>query len=387
MLNLAVRVPAVDVALVDLDLDAHTVWDRLRVDAPVAYVPAVGLTMVTRHDDVDRVCRDTATFSAETPDGPLVRTLGPNFMHADGCRHLDIRNVLAPLLRARTFREHHEVWLRDLAGVLAAGLAGRHEVDLVGEYAHPLSVALLARLSGVEADAVTYERWFRAIAGGVSNFEQDPDRTAAAQEAGEQIDQVIRRTASSSRPDGAVRVLMAAGCTPQQVSSTVKLLIIGGLQEPRDLLGFCVLGLLDTGQWSPDLLDRGLIPVVVEEGSRWGSPVGTVTRTVVRDTVFFGHHLEAGTPVAAVIASANHDPDRWVAPHDFALDRALGPHWAYGAGAHACVGAAAARSLVRIALEELLRSLPELVLAAQPLVRGYEFRGPDRVLVSTGGTP
>jgi cytochrome P450 len=377
--SVAAAAPVVDISLDRLESAPLAVWAALRRDAPVAYVPCLRLTLLTRYDDVERVCRDAEHFSAAVPDGPLSRAVGPNFMHADGADHRRVRELLASLLRARPLREAHEGWLRARAADLVADLAARPAADLVADYAHPLAGALLAALTGVRADAATYERWFRGIAAGAGNFEADPAKDAQARLAGAEIDAAI--TAAEAAPGTLVAAMTAAGFTPVEVSSTVKLFVIGGLQEPRDLLGFSALGLLEGGGWNAELVTNGALPAVIEEAARWGSPVGTVTRTVRHDVRVGDVELVAGTRVAAVLASANHDPARWTDPGRFEPARGEGPHLAYGAGLHTCVGAATARFLVRVAMEELLRGLPDLRLLEPPEVVGYEFRGPRRVLV------
>jgi cytochrome P450 len=361
----------VHLSVARLEREPLEVWQELRSDAPVAHVPELGLTLVTRWQDVDRVCRDTAVFSAETTDGPLSQTLGANFMHADGEEHLVVRQHLVPLLRAGAMRERHEGWLRDEAQRLTRELG--QTCDVMAELAHPLASALLSRITGVAAAEVTFERWFRALAAGVGNFEGDDDKHRLAQVVCDEIDEAVR-----SVQVGMVPELLRLGLTFAQVSSTVKLFIIGGLQEPRDLLGFTVWGMAESGTWG----DPSCLAGAIEEAARWGSPVGTVTRTVVTDTELSGHHLVAGTRVAAVLAAANHDPDRWGRPERFDPARGEGAHAAFSAGPHACVGAAASRLLVRVALQELMRAAPSLSLVEMPTASGYEFRGPNRVLVS-----
>ena len=367
-----------------LDTEPLAVWQELRAHSPVAYVPGLSLTLVTRYDDVERVCRDAAFFGAQTPDGPLTQTLGPNFMHADGAAHGETRQLVVPLLRARALRGRHEGWLRAMARDLAARLALRTGFDVMADYAHPLAVALLSRITGVQASEQTYERWFRALSAGASNFENDPDKQAGADTVCAEIDEAVARSARDARGSGLVSILTEHGCRLAMIASTMKLCIIGGLQEPRDLLGFCVLGLIESGRWVPDVAQDRRLPRAIEEAARWGSPVGTATRTVVADTTLAGYLLPAGTRVAAVLASANHDPRRWHQPQRFDPDRREGAHVAYGSGPHTCVGAAAARLLVRIAVEELARGCGDLRVAEPPEIRGFEFRGPIRVLLGTG---
>jgi cytochrome P450 len=124
--------------------------------------------------------------------------------------------------------------------------------------------------------------------------------------------------------------------------------------------------------------DGALVGGAVEEALRWHSPVGTQTRQVVRDTELAGVPLTAGTPVAAVLASANQDERHWDRPERFDIHR-RGAHAAFGLGPHHCAGAPLARHEVVEPLRLLLEWLPGLRLdeeAGEVRARGWEFRAP-----------
>jgi cytochrome P450 len=349
----------------------------LREQAPVVEVPALGLTLVTRHDDVRWVCETPDLFSAETPDGPLTRTLGPNFMHSDGDLHVAVRRALAPALRGGTVRSQHETWLRSRTRELVSSSAERF--DVMSVLAFPLAAEAISRISGVVASPEQWHQWFQGLAAGVGNFEGDAAKQAAADACSAEIAAAV--AAAERSDEGLVAVLTRAGFETEVVLSTVKLLVIGGVQEPRDLLGFAVWGLIESDQWAGVVEDRSLLTAAVEEAARWGSPVGTVTRTTTQDVGIGQAQLPAGTAVGAVLASANRDPLQWPDPDRFDLSR-TGGHLAYGAGPHLCIGGALARVLVRVILDELMELRPALGLACSPVATGWEFCSPGAVEVT-----
>lgn len=155
-------------------------------------------------------------------------------------------------------------------------------------------------------------------------------------------------------------------------------MILGGMQEPRDLIGMTLIALLsDPEAFESVQTDRGLLRIAVEESLRCFSPVGTLTRQTKRPVEIAGVQLPEGAMVAAVIASANRDERRFSDPDRFDLRRNSGPHLAFGIGPHFCIGAALARLEATIALNALL-DFPGLQLVPDkpPMVRGWEFRGP-----------
>jgi len=173
--------PDLDVAVDALHADPLPVWAWLRRNRPVARIPALGVTVVTRWCDVDRVTRDAEVFSAAVPGSPLVSTIGPNMLHAQGAEHLRMRGLLSGLMRVRRLRDEHEPALRQRAADLLAALGPYGHADIMRELALPLASLLLERLVGLlDLAQQTLGRWLRGIAAGAGNFERDPGKAREA---------------------------------------------------------------------------------------------------------------------------------------------------------------------------------------------------------------
>ena len=67
---------AESITVEDLERDPYPIYERLRDEDPVAYVPSVGLWLVTRWDDVQHIATHPELFTAEVDSSPLARTLG-----------------------------------------------------------------------------------------------------------------------------------------------------------------------------------------------------------------------------------------------------------------------------------------------------------------------
>jgi len=84
------------------------------------------------------------------------------------------------------------------------------------------------------------------------------------------------------------------------------------------------------------------------------------------------------------LGAANRDPSVFTDPDRFDIERAnLRRHLGFATGAHSCAGFNLAKAEARIAIEELLKSLPKLTIVESdsgPL-RGYEFRQPAALTV------
>ncbi len=107
------------------------------------------------------------------------------------------------------------------------------------------------------------------------------------------------------------------------------------------------------------IADPQLLDGAVEELLRLAAPVQGLARTTTRDVERHGRTIPAGRKVLLLYGSANRDP-REFGPTAEELDvtREIRAMLTFGYGAHHCLGAAAARLMARVALEELLTRCP-----------------------------
>ena len=297
--------------------------------------------------------------------------------------------MLDPSLRPRAVEASTPGLVEPLVERLLDGLEGRDEAELMAEYFEPVSVLGLGQVLGLgHLSGDTLRRWFHGLAEGAINFEDDPARWAVADATGAEIDRelapVLERL--DAEPDSSTISVMlqhAEGSFEERVAQilpTLKVILLGGMQEPGHAGGTTLVGLLLSGQAgevaaAPD----ALVPQAVEEGLRWVSPIGTQTRRTRVPVELGDVALPAGANLGVLVSSANRDEEVWGSDADrFDLHRARRTHAAFGFGPHFCSGHHFSRVQLRIALRRLLERYPALALHPDrpPVFTGWEFRAP-----------
>ena len=109
--------------------------------------------------------------------------------------------------------------------------------------------------------------------------------------------------------------------------------------------------------------DEEGIPLAVRELLRYDSPVQYTGRRVATEFTLHGTTLKRGDLVIAMIGAANRDPDRFVDPDTFDVERRAGSHLSFGSGPHVCIGAGLSLLEADVVLRAVLRRWPALALA------------------------
>ena len=237
----------------DLERDPYPVYARLRAESPVAWVPAVGLWLVTRAADVEFVTTRPDLFSAHVDGSPLDRSFGgPTILTVDGERHLDLRRSLDATYKPRVVASYIDELVTPIAeAALAAVLESPgNRAELMASYFEPISVLSLGAVLGLgHVPAETLQDWFHGLAMGAINFEGDPGRQRISDATAARIDAELRPLMESLQgsPDGStIASMLTVGRmrTIEEVMPSLKVIILGGMQEPGHAAGSCLAGLL-----------------------------------------------------------------------------------------------------------------------------------------------
>lgn len=391
------------VTMDELNEDPHAVHDRLRKEAPVAFVPAVGLHVASTREACMQIAKDGENWTTViAPAGE--RSFGKGtVLAANGEEHKELRAMIDPGLRPSAVDAHIDDLVRPYARHLLEQIDEQGSADIQEEYFAPVSVRAVGDLMGLTSvPAETLVRWFQTLALAFGNAEVDENgefvdlakfdaADAVRAEILEIVDPLLDHW--EDNPDHTLLSHWLHDGGPEgQLQSREKIypniyvFLLGALQEPGHVMTTTLAALLrDPDQLERVIDDPTLIPRATNEAARWVAPIWTAAVKVAnRDMTVQGVEIPAGTPVLLSYGSANRDESTWDSPEVFDLDRPAMPHLAFGTGNHACAGTHVGMSIVRIALEELFEAIPNIEPDEDRDVSfwGWTFRGPQGLHVT-----
>jgi cytochrome P450 len=363
--------------------DPYPALATMRREAPIAFVPQLGSTLLTRRDDIFVSEKRIDEFSSDQPAGLMTRLMGHNMMRKDGEAHMAERAIFFPAVSPKAVRAHWRDEFQAHADRILDCLSGAGRGDLLREFALPLSGECLKSVTGLtnirfqEMDA-----WSQGMIDGIANYTGDPAIEARCHAATAGIDAaiddmlpVVRKTPNHSL----LSVMIHGGMPEANVRHNIKLAISGGQNEPRKAIAGTIWALLT----HPDEFARvrdGKVEwlQVFEEFARWISPIGMSPRRVAKAATVGGVEFAPEDRVFLMFGSANRDEAHFADAEKFDLARDTAKSIAFGAGPHFCAGAAASRAMIAdVALPSVFARLKGLRLDEGEPVRigGWAFRG------------
>jgi cytochrome P450 len=386
--------------------DPYPAYRWLRDEAPVYYLEADDLWLVTRYDDCVKLVRDPSTFSSKLGIGRLMTGLSrrTSQQFADSVEPLeylsDLRMLIAmdPPDHVRLRRLVNRAFTPKQIGLsegrirstceqhfeqlLVANADGR--ADWVRDFSWPFPVMVIAELLGIPTSMrVDFKRWSDDLIGLFSGSEADIEPAVASfMELLAFFNEAIARRRAEPTLD-LISMLIHNAETEDEPLTTDELilfcvlLLVAGNETTTNLLSNGIKVLAST----PEVLERlrrdpTLIPAAVDEILRYDAPVQALPRGTTEPISLHGVTIPVASTVLVVFGAANRDDRHFPDPDRFDVDRDLTDHIAFGNGIHLCLGAALARLEARVALETLCRRVSGIELTADPVpTEGPLLRG------------
>ncbi|MFW0796744.1 cytochrome P450 [Gordonia sp. CPCC 205515] len=372
-----------------LTADPYPTYQRLRREAPVAWVPALSRYLVTGYDQCHEIESDQETYTADVggSGATMKRALGGHpMLRKDDPDHATERTVINPTLRPKAIKTRWAEFFERNARTYLDALAdaGPKHADLNRDYAAPVASQNLIDLLGFPGvDVEDMRRWSHAFIAGIGNVGDDPDIWLRCEQAHTEVDDLLSELLPhyAQHPNASMTsALINSGLPAEVAAANVKLTISGGMNEPQHMITNMVWALSTHNEQRRDVLDDpSLFSSVFDETVRWQSPIGMYPRQTTREVTLGGMALPAGASIGVVVGSANRDESHFAGdPAVFDIHRERRPHLAFGSGVHLCAGHWAARSSVGdIAVPMLYQRFPSLTVDTDRETRwdGWVFRG------------
>jgi cytochrome P450 len=341
--------------------DPYPTYRTLRDEAPAYFDEKAGCWLISRYNDVAAILADTATFSSAKGnaivDSPL--RVGKTLGSMDPPRHDELRRIV---MRGVTPARIEAMLppLRDHVRRVLGELADRRACDVVADIGRPVLYGALGRMLGLDDEgadkAAELSKSLFHAGSGPTGSPLTPDGFRAVFEfLGEQVSK-----RSTDRGDDIISVLLnakdaGAPMFDQEIVANMTTVLLAGNASIGHYFTNLIYGL-----WRfPDERKRvrsdiAKVDDAVEEGVRWDTSTQCFARQTTRDVAIAGTAIPADSRLVVFYASANRDERVIPDPDRFDVGRAKVRHFGFGAGPHFCLGAQAARHMLRVILGEML---------------------------------
>lgn len=389
-----ITAPVADwVTIPDLYRDPFPLYERLRAEGGVHWVPSVGRYLITSYDAVHATEQDQETFSANEEGSLQIRAMGHSMLRRDDPEHYPERKAWQPVLRPGAVkRTWTAVFERNAARYLDETMAKGADADLIWDFAAPYAAENLREILGFHnATQQDLQRWSQTMIDATGNYADDPQIWAKGERSFAEVDIALDEMLSwhAKNPDHSlISALLAIPdyrMPIERIRANIKMTIGGGLNEPRDALGVAAWALLTHPEQRRAVeADPSLWSAAFDETIRWISPIGLYSRQTTREVELAGVTLPAGARLGICVGSANRDERVWREADRFDIRREVKPHLAFSKGVHVCLGAWVARAEVaEVGLPRLFERLRgvELDPARPAQIGGWVFPGMLRLPV------
>jgi cytochrome P450 len=361
----------------------YPAYKQIRDAGPAVFDRKKRVWFIGRYQDVLNVLRDSEAFSNKGVG--FESTLGGQ----DGLLHARVRKMIQT-----AFSPSHINSLRSAINTEAERtvkcFSDRNEVEFISEIAGAVPAAVLSwMLGGVDEKIPEFKRWSDAILssrsrrekkkGSVKRFINRILRSGSATEEEKsqmadmaECEAFLREhfmAVANGTSGGWITDLLCEKHGANQISTEemidLGLVFVAAATETTiSFIGAAVNILAKDGTLQDQLRSNpDLIEPFLEEVLRYDSPTQRRPRRAVKK-VQIGHvMLPKGARVVLLVGSANRDPEKFLRPDEFRMDRNPNPHLSFGAGPHFCPGAQLGKMEARALVTSMLTLLPPFRLA------------------------
>ncbi|GLR86212.1 cytochrome P450 [Bradyrhizobium iriomotense] len=373
--------PLFDPLAPDFIRDPYPHYERLRTLDPMHVTP-FGSFLASRHAEVSLVMRDKRfgkdfverskrRYGPKIMEEPVFRSMSHWMLQSDPPDHTRLRGLVVKAFTARRV-EDMRPRIQEIVDQTLDAVIDRGQMDLIEDFAFRLPVTIICDMLGIPEDhrEVFYKgsrdggRLLDPVPLSPEEIRQGNAGNLMAQMYFQQLFELRRRNPGE---DLTTKLVQAEEdghkLTNEELTANIILLFGAGHETTVNLIGNGLLAL----HRNPDQLALlkarpELITNAIEEFLRYDSSVQMTGRVTLEDIDDLGgKRIPKGETVLCLLGSANRDPavypDR---PDRLDIARENVKPLSFGGGIHFCLGAQLARIEAEIAINTLLKRLPDL---------------------------
>lgn len=360
--------PRIPLYAPEFAVDPHSTYRAMRERygplVPVEVAPGVPATLVIDYYTAVRIFNDPNHFPADPrswqqnipSDCPVLPLMGwrPNARRNDGDAHTRYRQaIVAGLAKVDPYSVHDTV--AKVAVPLVNSFCGDESADLIGQYAFPLTFAVLNAVLGCPTEIA------QRAAGGMAAMFEGVDAERGAAVLMESLLELVELKRTEPGDDVTTRIMRhPADLSESEIVNQVATLYGAGIEPLQNLIVNALRLILTDEQFGDSVMSGSMSTRdALDEVLFNDPPVANFCFTFPKQPILIGDTwLPAHQPVVISMAACNTDPV--VGTNQHAGNRA---HLAFGGGPHVCPASSLAYLIAEDAIDQLLDALPEIRLA------------------------
>ena len=355
----------------------------MRATDPV-HLTEHGMYVASRHADITVVLRDkrfgkhyadrmAKRYGPNVMDEPVFRNFALTMLQQDPPDHTRLRGLVAKAFTARRV-EDMRPRIQAIVDENLDRIIPQGKMDLIEDFAYRLPVTIICDMLGIPTEH--REMFYTGARNSGRILEPVPMTPVEIRQgnAGQAMvkmyfEQLFDLRRKNPGDDLTTQLLQAeeegSKLSNEELFANIQLLFGAGHETTVNLIGNGLLALYRNSEQLALLKAKPeLIGNAIEEFLRYDSSVQMTGRTTLEDIDDLGgRRIPAGESVLCLLGSANHDPSVYP-DHPERLDivRPNVKPLSFGGGIHFCLGAQLARIEAEIAINALLRRIPDLRL-------------------------
>jgi len=371
----------------------YATFTKLREQAPVLWSEKGKYWVVSRYEEVNAVLRDLhyeKGFQRFKTFDPIIKIIpqlneqlkyrSMSMLNQNPPDHTRLRSLVNKAFTPTMVSEMRQ-HIQDITDGLLDKVESKGEMDLIADFCFVLPVTVIAEMLGIPPqDMDKFKGWSHSLTEALEPTVGAPTLLKAAQ-ANKELISYLKPLVESRRKNPQSDLISALVKAEEEgnklseieLMANLVLLLVAGHETTVNLIGNGMLALMRNPeqmallQSQPELIDSA-----VDEFLRYDSPVQLIRRGAGSALDLGGQQIQEDDTILLLPGSANHDPTHFTDPDKLDITRKDNKYLSFGAGIHHCLGSALAKLEGKIAIQTVMRRMPNIKLKTTNL----EYRKP-----------